>query len=169
MLSPVTQRTQRRRRSKGDRKYVSSRVPETLGAELDAARHRDFQLASQRGTAVGDNLSRNDWVTAGILAALASNAVLEEYVERGAITGDREVVAARLQPQVADSIDVRRAQMHRIASQPVPRERWIAAALRWALAQQPGVVVDQLPNVPRRNHVGGNQQEALEVLTREAG
>lgn len=156
-------------RTKGPRAYIGTRVPRGTTDEVDAARARDAALlqGAPRPTRLREAITRNNWITAAILAARAANPDLAPLIEWGNRTADREPLAVRVVEFVAEDIDQRRARIPRHNGVAVTRPQWLAAAVRWALDQPPGAVADQLVNVPRRDYRGPGQQ-AMEVFAQQA-
>jgi hypothetical protein len=171
MLRPVDELSGRRtRRNKGPRMYVRAVVAPDESDDVDDARVRDTALgtAAVRGPYLRSKaVSRNDWFTAAILAEQAADADLEPYLEHGESQGDLAIVAARVAMPVRAQIDHRRARLSRRRRDVVPQEQYLAAVVRWALDQPPGVVAAQLVNVPRRDHRATGQQ-VLEVFVPQA-
>jgi hypothetical protein len=160
MLHPVTHPA--RRPSKGPRELVATSVAPEVTEQVDAARERDDALAP--AVPLRERVTRNNWITAAVLAALQNGVDLRPYI-RGAHAGG-DLLAVRLQPTVTSSIDGRCSRL-RHGSKPLSRALWVAAAVRWALEQPPGVVADQIVHVPRRVKPA-NGQGVLEVFTQQA-
>jgi hypothetical protein len=160
-----------RRSSKGARTFVGTRVLPSVVADLDAARVRDLEFVPhpvRSHLTLRDGVTRNDWVAAAILLALAHDAHLAPFIEPGHRKADAELVAGRVPDPWVIWIDTRRACMPHQGRHAVSRSQWLSAVLRWALEQPPGLVAAELIHVPRRDvHAAG--QTALEVLTPRAG
>lgn len=175
MLLPMNQNpvrpTRGGRRTKGPRAYVGVRVLPSTITDLDIARARDEAMvqAAPRPMRLREAVTRNNWVTAAVLAAHAAGANLVPLIEWGNRSTDRELLAVRVAELLATDIDQRRAVIQPpLGAGPVTRPQWVAAAVFWALDQPPGVVAAQLVNVPRRDHRGPGQQ-SLEVFAAQAG